>query len=71
MITAMPAVLAAWSATVPVRPDRGTARDWAVQELTRKEYQEAEPGIGERLLRWFWDRLDSVSLGGSAPRYRP
>jgi hypothetical protein len=54
-------------AGVPVHPDRGTARDWAVQELSRQEYQDAKPGLGERLLRWFWNLVDGTSLGFGAP----
>jgi hypothetical protein len=59
--------LSAWLGAVPVQPDRGTARDWAVQELTRQEYQDAQPGLGERALRWLWDLINRAELGGSAP----
>ena len=56
-----------WLVTVPVQPDRGTARDWAVQELSRREYQDAQPGLLERLLNWFWHLNDKVHLGVEAP----
>ena len=56
-----------WPAAVPVHPDRGTARDWAVQELSRQEYQDAKPGLGERLLTWFWDLINGSSVGIGAP----
>jgi hypothetical protein len=53
---------------VPVQPDQGQARDWAVQELSRREYEDARPGLVERALHWFWDLLDGVSFGaGPAP----
>jgi hypothetical protein len=60
-------MLVTWLAVVPVHPDRGTARDWAVQELSRREYQEAQPGLGERLLTWLWEQINQLQLGGGAP----
>jgi hypothetical protein len=56
-----------WLAAVPVDPDRDTARDWAVQELSRREYQSAKPGLGERLLTWLWDLFNRIELAGGAP----
>ena len=57
-----------WLAVVPVHPDRGTAREWAVQELSRREYQDAKPSLLERALTWFWDQLNSiVGVGGAPP----
>jgi hypothetical protein len=52
---------------VPVHPDRRTARDWAVQELSRQEYEDARPGLAERVVNWIWDQLNSLTLGGGAP----
>jgi hypothetical protein len=52
---------------VPVQPDRGQARSWAVQELSRPEYQQARPGVVERALSWLVQRLDVLSLGTGAP----
>ena len=54
-------------AVVPVHPDRGTAREWAVRELSRQEYEDARPGLGERLLNWLSDLLDGASLNVGAP----
>ena len=52
---------------IPVEPDQGQARDWAVQELSRREYQDARPGLVERAFRWFLDALDGASFGGAPP----
>jgi hypothetical protein len=52
---------------IPVQPDQGQARDWAVQELSRREYQDARPGLIERAFRWFLDALDQASFGGAPP----
>ena len=52
-------------ADVPVHPDRESARGWVLQELARREYQEAKPSWAERALSWIWDRLNGV--GTSAP----
>jgi uncharacterized protein DUF4129 len=60
-------MLVNWPAVVPVHPDRDTARDWAVQELSRREYQEAKPGVAERVLNWTWDLLNGVHVGVGAP----
>jgi len=60
-------MIVTWATAVPVHPDRGTAREWAVQELSRQEYQDAEPGLGERLLRWFWDLLNRIEVGAGTP----
>jgi hypothetical protein len=56
-----------WLAAVPVHPDRGTARDWAVQELARREYQEAKPGLAERALHWVSEQLSKLDLGTDTP----
>ncbi|WP_418276214.1 DUF4129 domain-containing protein [Isoptericola jiangsuensis] len=45
---------------VPVEPDRDTARDWLVQELSRPEYSTDE-SLLLRLLRWIGDLLDGLS----------
>jgi Domain of unknown function (DUF4129) len=54
-------------AFVPIEPGREQARAWAVQELSRREYQEARPGLIERALTWLWDRLNLLDLGTGAP----
>jgi hypothetical protein len=53
-------------AQVPVQPDREQARSWAIQELSRPEYQAAKPGLVQRGLTWIWDQLDQLDLGGGA-----
>jgi hypothetical protein len=55
------------SVSVPVQPGRGEARSWAFEELSRREYQEARPGLVERGLKWLWDRINLLDLGTGAP----
>jgi len=53
---------------VPVDPDRDTARKWAVDELSKREYQ---PGTGsnflQRFLDWIANLIDSIGgdIGGA------
>ncbi|MFC7850302.1 DUF4129 domain-containing protein [Arthrobacter sp. NPDC057388] len=47
----------------PVQPDREEARRWAVEELSKREYREAEPGWLETLWQQFLDWLQSVTDG--------
>jgi len=54
-------------AAVPVHPDRGTARDWAVQELARREYQEAKPSLAERVLEWITSHLGKLHFRADTP----
>jgi hypothetical protein len=56
-------------ARVPVQPDREQARSWAVEELSRREYQDARPGPLERLVTWFLDALDRLDVGPGAPPF--
>ncbi|WP_336924026.1 DUF4129 domain-containing protein [Aquipuribacter sp. SD81] len=49
-----------------VEPDRGTARSWAVEELARREYTQAQPNLLQRALLWLWDRLQQALDGASA-----
>jgi hypothetical protein len=44
-------------AEVPVEPTREQAQQWAVEELTRREYAEQRPGVIEQLLDWIMSRL--------------
>jgi uncharacterized protein DUF4129 len=55
------------AATVPVEPDRVEARRLAVTELSRREYQEAEPGVIERILIWLRDFVQGLDLGHNPP----
>jgi hypothetical protein len=47
-------------AEVPVRPDRQTARSWAQEELTRREYQAERPGPIRMLLTWLGRQFDKL-----------
>lgn len=49
----------------PVRPDREEAHRWAMEELSKREYREAEPGWLETLWQQFLDWLQSVADGQS------
>lgn len=52
---------------VPVDPDRQQARQWVVEELSRKEYQDARPSLIERALAWVQDRFDGIRPGFGSP----
>ena len=43
---------------VPLNPSRDQAREWAVRELSGREYQEARPSVLSRALSWLWDHLN-------------
>jgi hypothetical protein len=49
-------------ARVPVEPDRDTARAWAAQELSGREYRSAKPGLLARFLSWLWQRLQDLPV---------
>ena len=49
---------------VPVDPDAETARQWIVQELSKPEYQAAQPTWFDRVSSAFWDWLQSLDLSG-------
>lgn len=48
---------------VPVDPSREEARAQALEELAKREYADARPGLLERVVTWTLDRLDG--LGGA------
>ena len=50
---------------VPVAPDRDTARSWAVEELSKREYAAQRPSLLEKFLDWLADLLDKA--GGATP----
>ncbi|WP_442213950.1 DUF4129 domain-containing protein [Specibacter sp. RAF43] len=55
---------------VPVTPDAGEARRWAVEELLKPVYQDARPGLAQQILAWLrralLDFLDGLgTLQGS------
>ncbi|PYI69273.1 DUF4129 domain-containing protein [Arthrobacter livingstonensis] len=54
---------------VPVTPGADEARRWAAEELAKKVYQDAKPGLGAQILTWLKDALSDFlnglgSLGG-------
>lgn len=51
--------------TVVVDPDRPTARQWAVEELSQPEYVQAQPNLLQRALLWVLDRLDDLAQSGA------
>jgi hypothetical protein len=53
--------------TVPVQPGRDQARAWAVNELSRREYQAAKPSLLERALHWIADKLGQIRFGADTP----
>ncbi|MBD7995367.1 DUF4129 domain-containing protein [Arthrobacter sp. Sa2CUA1] len=63
MIALFPVRLPVWF-EVPVTPDADEARGWLETELSQSEYQEAQPGLVEKLLgtimEWLGDVLASV-----------
>ncbi|MGP3983237.1 DUF4129 domain-containing protein [Streptomyces sp. KR80] len=50
---------------VPVTVPRMPAREAAERELSKRVYQEHEPGLFQRALDWFWQRVDDL-LGAAA-----
>ncbi|MEV7661001.1 DUF4129 domain-containing protein [Paenarthrobacter sp. NPDC089316] len=48
----------------PVTPDREEARRWAVEELSKPQYPDAQPGWFEKLWRDFLDWLSSLEGDG-------
>ncbi|WP_394938923.1 DUF4129 domain-containing protein [Psychromicrobium sp. YIM B11713] len=48
---------------VPVDPDAEQARQWAIEELAKRQYQEAKPGLGQQILEAI-SKFFSNLLGG-------
>ncbi|MCE0534855.1 DUF4129 domain-containing protein [Kineosporia rhizophila] len=61
---ALPVVL---PAEVPVDPDRQQARQWVLEELSRKEYQDARPSLIERALEWIQEQFANIQPGFGSP----
>ncbi len=53
-----------WVVLGQVDPDRDQAHRWAVEELSKHEYQAAQPGLFDRVTQWLWERLTQLHLGG-------
>ena len=51
------------AAEVPVEPDADEARSWLRSELSKAEYQEAQPGLAERALARILEFLEEVLSG--------
>ena len=56
---------------VPVDPDAGEARRWIIQELSKPEYQAAQPTWFDRLSSAFWDWLRTLDLSGTGAAAGP
>ncbi len=56
-----------WPAAVPVQPDGGTARRWAVQELAHREYARARPGWLSRLWGWLQELVSQLPAPTGVP----
>lgn len=56
----------AWYAGAPIRPDRNQAREWAAQELARREYQVRKPSLLDQALAWLQDHIVLPHGPGSA-----
>jgi len=48
---------------VPVDPNAGQARNWIVQELSKPEYQAAQPTLFDRVSAAFLHWLDNLKIG--------
>jgi hypothetical protein len=60
----MTRTLAALVVRVPVEPDRDLAREWAVRELSGREYSQARPGLFQRAIEWLLDWLSRLAIPG-------
>lgn len=47
----------------PVQPDAEQARQWALDELSKRQYQDAKPGLGDQILRSIADFFKSLLDG--------
>ena len=50
--------------SVPVQPDRATAREWLAGELAGGEYREARGSWLQRAWEWLQERLEGVAVPG-------
>jgi len=64
---ALAVVPAAAPAAAPVRPEREEARSWALDELSRREYADARPGLLERTVEWVLRHLGELGGVGNTP----
>jgi hypothetical protein len=50
--------------SVPVQPDRSTAREWVARELAGPEYREAQGSWLARAWSWLQDKLEGLTVPG-------
>lgn len=52
-----------------VDPDRGTARQWALEELTDQAYAQAQPNLLQQAITWVFEQLGRLleAPGGASP----
>lgn len=48
------------TSALPLDPGADEASDWVVQELSKQEYQQAQPTLWDRIVTGFWDWLSSL-----------
>ncbi|WP_430868538.1 DUF4129 domain-containing protein [Demequina aurantiaca] len=51
--------------SIPVDPDADTAREWAIDELAKREYTQAGESWLEAIARWLADLFDSIGRVGN------
>jgi hypothetical protein len=54
--------------SVPVEPNRDTARAWAAEELAGREYRADRPNLLTRLLTWLLDHLRPPEVHGTGSK---
>lgn len=50
---------------IPVDPDADTAREWAVKELSKREYTDGGENWLDALWRWFGELFDGIANAGN------
>ncbi|MGP4003344.1 DUF4129 domain-containing protein [Streptomyces sp. 8N706] len=63
--TAVAHLLARGDDEVPVKVPRVPAREAAERELSEPMYHEHDPGLFQRALDWFWERIDDLLTAAS------
>jgi len=67
-MTLFETLLATQGSDVPVTPGADEARRWAAEELAKKAYQDAKPGLAQTVLDWLGQALKELVGGmGSLP----
>jgi hypothetical protein len=63
-VAAAAASVAAVRTDVPVQPSREQARAWALEELAKRDYEGARPGLLQRALTWAFDQFGRIGDAG-------